>query len=248
MPTPIWPAHAAPPPLHADDVHVWVVDRDADGGEGGVLSPPERARRETLRSARDRSRYAASHAALHRLLGAYLGCTPEAVRLVTGPWGKPALDPRTHSSPVWFNMAASGPLALIAVTRAAEVGVDLEELAPFPDLSEVAADHFSPEERAAIAATTGAERLATFYRCWTRKEAYLKALGVGLRQPLHRFAVSADAGSPASLIHVDGDPEEGARWSIIHVEPRAAFVGAVACRTRIERVGTFAAPATAGVR
>ncbi len=248
MSTPVWPTHAAPPPLRADDVHVWAVDRDADAGDNGMLSPPERARREAFRFARDRLRYATSHAALYRLLGAYLGCAPEAVRLITGQWGKPALDPRTHSNPVWFNMAASGPLALIAVTRAAEVGVDLEELAPFPDLSEVAADHFSPEERAAIAAATGAQRLATFYRCWTRKEAYLKALGVGLRQPLHRFAVSADSRSTASLIHVDSDPAEGAQWSIIHLEPRVAFVGAVACRARTVRVGTFAAAAPTAVR
>lgn len=247
MPTSAWPERAAPPPLPADHVHVWAVDRDAGADDGGVLSPPERARREAFRFARDRARYATSHTALHRLLGAYLECAPDAVRLITGPGGKPALDPRTHSNPLWFSMAASGPLALIAVTRAADVGVDLEELAPFPDLGEVAADHFSPEERAAIAAATGAERLATFYRCWTRKEAYLKALGVGLRQPLHRFAVSADAGATAALIHVDGDPAAAAQWSIIHLEPRAGFVGAVACRLRTVQVGTFAATAPSGV-
>ncbi len=242
--SPDWPVLAAPRPFSPGDVHVWAFDRDTGVADDALLSAPERTRCDAFRLARDRLRYSAGRGALRRILAAYLDCAPQAVRLIVETGGKPALDGNVHLHPIRFNATASGAMALIALTRAADIGVDLEETSPFPDIAEVAAHQFSPAERAAVAAATGAERLATFYRCWTRKEAYLKALGTGLRQPLSGFTVCSDLDSPPHLVLAQVEAR-GEAWSIHHLAPRTGFVGAVACRASDVqlRTFTFATPA-----
>jgi 4'-phosphopantetheinyl transferase len=114
------------------------------------------------------------------------------------------------------------------VTRAREVGVDVEWLRPVPDAEQIAARYFAPGENDLLRALPPGTRLQAFFNCWTRKEAYVKALGNGLAQALDAFEVSLVPGEPAGLIRVHGETHEAARWSIQALQPATGCVGAVA--------------------
>lgn len=176
------------PALGADEAQVWKVGwREGDFEYNRtVLDAVERKRAEAFRFARDREAFSATRAALRRLLGRVLRCAPEAVEFAVGPAGKPALAAGT--SGVHFNVSHSGEVALVALARC-EVGVDVERCRPDVEFLDLAQRFFAKEERDAVAAVEGEVRAAVFYRCWARKEACVKAVGLGLQVELDGFAV-----------------------------------------------------------
>ncbi len=175
------------------------VDEAALAAAAALLSPDEGARADRFRFARDRRRFVVARAALRRLLGAALGQAPGRVVLLAGPEGKPELA----GHPVHFNLSHSGDLAAIALCRDAELGVDIEQIRPLDDLDGLIATTCSPREAAALAALAPFRRREAFFRVWTRKEAYLKALGTGLAVPLDSVSVTVAPGRSPRL-------EEGA--------------------------------------
>jgi 4'-phosphopantetheinyl transferase len=162
-----------------------------------------------------------ARAALRSILSGYLDQPPGCLAIAYGPHGKPFVVGGPE-----FNLAHSHELALCAVA-ARPVGVDLEWRRPIEGLAAVAASAFSPKEREALAALPTAQRLDAFFRCWTRKEAYVKARGDGLRAPLDGFDVSLDP-TDARLLASRLDPAEPSRWSLASLEPDGAYVGALA--------------------
>src|SRR5262249_50978106 len=116
----------------------------------------------------------------------------------------------------------------IAVTRGREVGVDLERVRAEVATEEIAARYFSAREVRTLMALPPPLRPDAFFRCWTRKEAYLKATGAGLSLDLNRFDVSLKPGEPAALLATRDDPAEVRRWSLEHLVPGPGFVGALA--------------------
>lgn len=165
---------------------------------------------------------------LRRILGQYLGCQPEQVRFGYGPFGKPALLETPSTGKVSFNLAHSAGLVLYAITRDQEVGIDVERLRPIEEMEQIAERFFSSGERRALQALPAQQRQEAFFTCWTRKEAYLKALGSGLARSLAEFEVSLTPGEPARLVHVDNEPEEAARWVIHSLTPAAGYAAALA--------------------
>lgn len=151
------------------DLRLWRVDLDA--ARSGDDAPGEAERQRAARFVRpdDARRYLASHAALRHLLG-----TQEA--WVAGGNGKPALT----SPPPHFNLSRRDGVALIGLSATHEIGVDVEPLQAMADVNELAQRHFTPRERDAVASERGAARDRAFLRCWTRKEACMKATGCGL--------------------------------------------------------------------
>src|SRR5262249_38196538 len=141
--------------------------------------------------------------------------------------GKPALAGQGRAG-LRFNVAHSEGWALIAVTRGREVGVDLERLRAEVATPEIAARFFSPRECEALQALPGPLRAEAFFRCWTRKEAYLKATGAGLSVALDRFAVTLDPGAPAALVEHRDDPDEVKRWSLRELPAPPGFAAALA--------------------
>ena len=127
-----------------------------------------------------------------------------------------------------FNLAHSHELALYAFTLGREIGVDIEYLRALPDADQIAKRFFSARENAALQALSTNQRQQAFYNCWTRKEAYVKAIGKGLAQPLDQFDVSLAPGESTRLLKVEGAPEEGSRWSLYSLTPVAGYVAAVA--------------------
>ncbi|RZI95440.1 MAG: 4'-phosphopantetheinyl transferase superfamily protein [Variovorax sp.] len=160
------------------DARLWTVELDAPEASSwrGWLSAEEHARAARFVFARDRSRYEAAHGALRHLLASSTGLAPNAVRLVPGALGKPRL---ADECGIEFNLSHSQGLALIAIGHA-PLGVDVEWLRPFDDWRALAAAHFTAAEQTVIAKQPAAAQSHEFLRFWTRKEACLKALGLGL--------------------------------------------------------------------
>ena len=230
------PADWSKPPtalwLAPSEVHLWSVSLEQDpeslAAYERLLAPDERERAARFRFDRDRDRYVVARAVLRVLLGRYLGEAPAALRFEYGPQGKPALP----GTPLHFNLAHAGAVAVYAVTRLAPLGVDVERVAPMDDLELVAESHFADEERRALRALPAQLRTRAFFDCWTRKEAFIKALGGGLSIPLADFAVELRPAAPPALRWVLGDPGAPARWTLHAFEPVAEHVAALAIEAR----------------
>lgn len=227
---------AAPEPL--DEATVWRVDLALD--ETGrhaclaALSDEERAQAARFLRAEDRDRYAASHAALRRILAGALATDAAALRFCADDAGKPALDGPWRGR-LAFNLSHSGRIGLIGLAPAGRIGVDVEAIRPMADCLSLARSHFSKAEIAALASLPAGALEGAFYACWTRKEAFVKAIGLGLSFPLDRFTVAVPP-EPAALLAVHHETEGAAGWSLRHLDPAPGHVGAVA----IESWGTCA--------
>ncbi len=210
-----WPVNPQVPALAESDVHIWLADlsyrADALGHVARILSEDERERATRFHFPQDAGRWTVSRAVLRSILGHYLGVDASAVRFGAGPWGKPELTADFRRHLLEFSASRSEGLGLYAVARNRRVGVDIERLRPLPDLAAIAAQVFSPREQRALEELPAAERDAAFFDCWTRKEAYLKALGEGLG---HEVA--------------QDDSAEPGRWSISPLAPAPGYAAALA--------------------
>lgn len=221
-------AEAARWTLPADEVHVWQASLDRPESAvrrmARLLSADEIGRAERFVVDRVRRRFVLCRGMLRMILGRYTGLDPARLRFHYDR-GKPSLAGDTD---VRFNLSHTDGLALYAVTRGREVGVDVERVHPLARVERIAERFFSVPERAALRATPSERRLEAFFTCWTRKEAYVKARGDGLAHPLDRFAVSIAPGEPPRLSAAgDGDVREVARWSIDAVPPAPGYVAAL---------------------
>lgn len=225
---------AAPHPLELaeGEVHVWAVPLDPAPERvealGCLLSEDEWARAWRFRFEVHRRRFVVGRGVLRTLLGAYLATPPARLAFTYGERGKPDLAAAGAGPPLFFNLSNSHELALLGVTREREVGVDLEHLKPMAELDKIAERFFAPPESATLLDLPPAERERAFFRCWTRKEAYLKAVGVGLAAPLDSFVVTLGPGEPPRMLSLRGDPAAGARWRYWHLEPAPGYLGALA--------------------
>ena len=220
--TPASPGDAS---LAGGEVHVWAVPLNGDPARyGALLSAAENERLRRFRFADHRRRYQIGHGALRCILGGYLGCDPADVTFRQGPRGKPYLATEGPH----FNLSHSGKLALIAVADT-ELGVDLEKVRHLESLTPIAQRHFSDREFGALDQLEGEARELAFYRCWTRKEAYIKALGEGLFLSLDSFEVSLSE-EPRFVACHDGR-EDPSKWSMLDVSPGPEYVAAVAMRS-----------------
>jgi 4'-phosphopantetheinyl transferase len=161
------------------------------------------------------------------LLAGYVGIPAASLTFRIGPHGKPALDGSAACAGLEFNLSHSGDLALCAVTRARAVGVDVEAIRPDFATSEVARRFFAPAEVAALEALPPGERVAGFFACWTRKEAYIKARGTGIALGLDRFEVSLAPGRPAALLATRDEPAAALRWRLVALAPGEGYAGAL---------------------
>ena len=224
-----WPLMDRVPPLTVDDVHVWSAGLACPGSAiahfEALLSSEERARADRFFNPRDRRRYVVGRGCLRRLLGEYLNIPPATVALTATALGKPyTADPQ---SGVRFNVAHSEELALFAIARGREVGVDVERERPNVDWRDLARRNFAPEEYDSLTSESCTfDRREAFFRCWARKEAYVKALGIGMQILLDGFAVTIAADS-AVILHTAHDPNQHSRWDLRSLSPAAGFAAAL---------------------
>jgi 4'-phosphopantetheinyl transferase len=216
----------AAPALCSDVIHIVSCRLDAIPADAArLLNDTERERAERFVFEPHRRRYVSAHAHLRQVLGRCTGVPPASLRFASAPNGKPHLVEEDEPTRVRFNLSHSGERALIAVTLDREVGVDVEAERSFDDLMEVARRFFSTGEVAALAALAPAARPAAFFRCWTRKEAFVKAVGDGLRYPIAHVDVPLDAG--ATCVVTSASPRRST-WRIVDVPMDAPYVAALA--------------------
>ena len=201
-----------------------------------VIRAGERERAARFHFEEHRRRFVAARALLRIILGAYVRVPPDRIRFTYGTNGKPALP----GNPVHFNTSHSEEHAVFAIAADTPIGVDLERVRPLPDLDQIADRFFSAPEAAALAALAPAQRTEAFFRCWTRKEAFVKALGDGLSYPLDRFAVSLV--EAAALDSVEGDSAKAREWSMYSLSPAEGYLAAVALRARDCTLQSFQFP------
>ncbi len=220
-----WPRVETIPPLGPDEVHVWCLRLARPSAVVSalftILSSAEQARAAKFHFAEDRAHYVVGRATLRLLLGDYLQMEPTAVPITYGPHGKPALA----AGDLHFNVSHADGVALLAFAWRRVLGVDVERVRPLPDADRVARRFFAAAEVAAYTAVPDADKAQAFFNCWTRKEAFIKAVGDGLSYPLRSFVVTLRPGEPARL--VQAQDEMATRWELQSLAPLPGYVGAV---------------------
>jgi 4'-phosphopantetheinyl transferase len=192
-----------------------------------LLSPEERNRAHRIADSTAYREFVLTRSAVRFLLASHVGCAPEELSLVTGPYGKPAIA--AAKIDIEFNVAHSRGLALMCLSRDRHVGVDLERIHDMADLDLMGTLTLTTSERSAI--STAAEPLETFFRCWVRKEAVLKAAGVGLSASLCDVDVTTSEG-PTAVRLIDAQ----ARWTqyeVICLDAPPGYKAAIACERSI---------------
>jgi len=221
--------------LPPGDVHVWCVfldEMDSCRSElEQTLSGEEQARANRFRLERDRARYVIGHGILRTILGSYLDVEPEALEFCCGINGKPLLTNRFGPETIRFNISRSYGLALYAFSRDRDLGVDIEKMKPVPEMDRIVAQFFNPLEIKKYYLTPANERMVAFFRCWTRKEAYLKATGDGLFRPLDTFSILTDCDGIPRIIHNGKKQEAPDDWTIRDLSVREGYVAAIAFRS-----------------
>lgn len=226
--------------LSSDDIHVWVASLDQPAGRvrwlAHLLSADERMRAKRLSFDRQRTHFIVGRGVLRAILANYVGTEPSQLQFCYGLHRKPALVDVCSGRALRFNLSHSDGLALYAVTHDREIGVDLERVRPVADFEQIARRYFTSGEYAVLCALDAAKQHEAFFNCWTRKEAYLKAIGTGLIQSLDSVEVSLAPGEPARLLGVRETRAETEGWSIHELAPAFGYVAALVVKGQGRRV------------
>jgi 4'-phosphopantetheinyl transferase len=241
-----WPPLASPPELAPDDVHAWVVRLDVSRQRYGelltTLAADERKRASDFHFDDPRQRYVVARGTLRQLLGAYLRLEPRDIELTFDANQKPHLANKHAAADLHFNVSHSGDLAAIGFARGCEVGIDVEQLRDVGHLEQIARRFFHPAETNAVLAAPESTRTLAFLRCWTGKEAILKALGTGIVGNLADFQVPI-GDNWQGWIECPADLSSGQKprcW-LEQLAPSDDYVAAIACveSKRVVRNFTF---------
>lgn len=221
----LWPTTPEPPPLFEGGVHVWAIALNAARFDTeswlNRLSPEEQARAQRFKFADDRRRYIVAHVALRDILAGYLELAAGDLRFVDGENGKPRLASTLAGGGIEFNLSHSHEQALIAATQQTVVGIDLEFVKNDFEFHEVAERFFTDREMSALRALPPSLQRHAFYKCWTSKEAFLKARGTGLSGALDEVEISLTSGSRVVVnAFVAG-------WTLIELNPGEGYEGAL---------------------
>ncbi|MBA3354609.1 MAG: 4'-phosphopantetheinyl transferase superfamily protein [Pyrinomonadaceae bacterium] len=218
--------------LGEDEVHVWRAALSVQGLHVQsllrTLTADERARAERFHFQKDREQFIVARGLLRTILGRYLDVDPRQLRFAYSSYGKPSLAGEFNAEALCFNLSHADGLALYAVTRGRQLGIDIESVRADLADEQVAERFFSIQEVAAFRALPGNMQCLAFFNCWTRKEAYIKARGEGLSLPLDQFDVSLAPGTPAALLRTYGDHREVSRWSLRELALETGSVAALA--------------------
>lgn len=219
------------------EVHVWRarLDQPWSWTMEEALSRADRERADRFRFESDRRRFCVARAAMRLILGRYLKMKPGRLQIEPGKCGKPYLtEPKTAH--LRFNLSHSHRLALLAVTTEREIGIDVEYMRPDFVTDEVAEHFFSRAEVEQFRAVPFEAKTEAFFKCWTRKEAYIKARGEGLYCPLDQFDVSFRPGDPCALLDSRVEPHEVSRWSFEELFAEPGYAVALAVEGKWSRI------------
>lgn len=225
-----------PPPknltLGNHDVHVWraALDVPTDYLQQMVktLSADEQQRADRFYFDRDRQRFIIGRGLLRTILGRYLGIEPSRVQFCYEARGKPVLADVDNKDRLRFNLSHSQGLALYAIACDREIGIDIEQIRPFPNAEDIAKRFFSVRESTEISTLPPEQQQTAFFKTWTCKEAYLKATGDGLAGSLDQVEVMLTPGEPPRLLSIRGDSQIASHWSLYELKPASDYIAALA--------------------
>ena len=226
----VWNLPPAELNLSSNAVHVWRTSLEQPALQvqqlAQTLSEDEQLRAKRFYFERDRKHFIVGRGMLRTILGHYANIEPNQLQFSYGSRGKPALVSTDIDSMLQFNLSHSNGLALYAVTRDRQIGIDLEHIRPISDIEQLTKRFFSPREYSVICSLPKSEQQVTFFEVWTCKEAYLKATGEGLAQ-LQQVEVSLTHGETCHL-NIHTDSQAATRWSLQTLAPATDYVAALA--------------------
>lgn len=233
-----WTDPPETPSLETGTVHVWrlALDQEDEAFERfrAILEPHEIERAGRFHFEKHRRQFIVARGFLRSVVARYLEKRPEALRFEYGEYGKPALSSEPS---LRFNLSHSNQVALLAVALDAELGVDVEHIRANFATEDVARRFFSPAEVEVFNALPREELVAAFFRCWTRKEAYIKAIGKGLSKELSDFDVTLTPGVEPALLRAKDD--DVSRWMLSDVEAGEGYAGALAVERPVAKIRYF---------
>jgi 4'-phosphopantetheinyl transferase len=217
--------------LTPDSVHVWSGSQDqhpdAISGFYQILSPDEQEKASRFKYEIHRLHFIAAHGMLRRLLGNYLRVSPGQVRFLKSKYDKPFLSEEFEASRLKFNMSHSGGRVMLAFAIGRELGIDVEQIRPDFGTQEIAERFFSRSETEKLRSLPVSVQAEAFFNCWTRKEAFIKAIGEGLSCPLDRFDVTLAPGEPAMLLATRVEGQPASRWSMQSLDAPDGYKAAI---------------------
>ena len=217
--------------IGADDAHIWraSLDQPADmiAKLEPLLSKDEYQRAERFHRPTDRQRFIAGRGILRKIISRYLALAPDEVRFVYNKYGKPFISTEQNRGALRFNLSHSNGMALYVIAQERRVGVDIEHMREDFATLEVAEHFFSKNEFEALKAVPINQRTKAFFNCWSRKESYIKAIGMGVSYPLDEFTVSLIPDAAPALLKVDADATEAARWKMYKLDVAEGYAAAL---------------------
>jgi len=220
--------------LPENEIHIWKIPlvqsiHTIETFEG-ALSQDEHSRSARYHFEKDKQKFIIARGSLRMILGQYLNISPDQIEFIYNDYGKPGLDKGCGDKKISFNLAHSDNWAVCAIVNKHIIGIDIEKIRTLPDVAQIAERFFSDAEFADYQIVLEEHKISAFFNCWTRKEAFIKAIGEGLSHPLDKFIVTLADNVPAKLVEVEDDPDEAANWEMISFNPAPGYIGAVAIR------------------
>ena len=216
--------------LKQGEIHIWKINVDefseiSVNQHLNILTGNERARASGFKFYKDRKNFIISRAILRKLSGQYLRTDPKGISFFSEKYGKPQLK---HDTTLKFNLSHSGKMIVIGFINHYDIGVDVEHIRNDFDTMDIAKHFFSKQEIKALYTTSYSEKHLAFYRCWTRKEAFIKALGNGLSYPLDSFSVSLDNDHEVQLESILDKSHDEKNWNLFSFRPNDNYIAAIA--------------------
>ena len=215
--------------INPSTVHIWKISTSSEEQETyfNLLSKDEKLRANKFRFTKDRKTYVIAKGVLRVLSGYYLNQKPEQIEFEYSKFEKPKY--KNHSR-LKFNVSHSGNYIIIGFVNEYDLGVDIEYIKKDFDVLDIADNFFSTSELDALHQIDEKERIRAFYRCWTRKESFIKAEGSGLSFPLDTFSVTLDTDLEASLLDTQWSKGEKDKWSLFSFIPYEGYIAAISVR------------------
>lgn len=228
----IWDTPPANFTLSNNEIHIWCAYLDLAKPRieelAQILSADELLKAQRFRFDEHRNRFIVRRGILRMLLGSYVNMEPQELQFNYGSRGKPALKETCGGDKLRFNLSDSNCVALYAVTRDRDLGIDIEHIRDMQEAEQLVKRFFSEREYAAFTALDRTQQQAAFFACWARKEAYIKAIGEGLYLPLDRFDVSVSPDEPAKLLSINGNSQLAEKWLLQDLRPAPGYAAALA--------------------
>jgi 4'-phosphopantetheinyl transferase len=227
--------------LNSGDVHIWTARLPLGNTSEFYLdvSSAERDHADRFHFSKDRVAYLFAHAVLRNVLSQYLRCPPGDLEFDVNAFGKPFLGKTAGAGKLEFNLSHAGSLIVIGLSANRSIGVDVEELHIVSDFSLIAESYFTPEECRFVFQQASSDQEWAFFRCWTRKEAYIKAIGQGLSIPLNSFDTLIPYGQAGRLLVGAADIPGDGKWWLEDLDLPKPYIGAVAVQNRTDRMMYF---------